>query len=154
LEPANASVNFNLGLLLGELGKLDEAERCLRTALKTDPRMAAAAYNLGVIVGRTNPSEGMSWCRVAYQLRSDERKYAETLAYFQRQTGDRPGAIATLSRWVAEHPSDVPASLSLGQLHEDVGDRLSAERVYRRALGRPGLPAEAQRALNAAIKKV
>ena len=153
-EPADASVNFNLGLLLGELGRLDEAEQCLRTALKTDPRMASAAYNLGVIVSKKNPAEGLHWCRLAYQLQPNERKYVDTLVFYQRQSGDGAGAAATLSRWVSHHPADIQASLALGQLHEDLGDRPSAERVYRQALRIPGLPAEAQTVLSQAIRRL
>jgi Flp pilus assembly protein TadD len=154
VEPANSSVNFNLGLLLGELGRLDEAEQCLRTALKTDPRMAAAAYNLGIIVSNKRPSEGLHWCRVAFQLQPNERRYAETLAFYQRRSGDCAGAVETLSNWAAQHPSDVKASISLGQLHEELGDPVSAERVYRNAMKSPGLPAGAQSALSEAIRRL
>ena len=153
-EPADASVNFNLGLLLGELGHMDEAEQCLRTALKSDPRMAQAAFNLGVIVSKKNPSEGLQFCRLAYQLQPNDRKYVDTLAFYQRQTGDRAGAVATLSQWVAQHPADIQASMALGQLHQDLGDRTSAERVFRDVLRTPGLPSEAQAAVNEAIRRL
>ena len=33
-EPENAAANFNLGLLLAETNRLDEAEKALRAALK------------------------------------------------------------------------------------------------------------------------
>lgn len=154
LDPADASVNFNLGLLLGELDRLDEAEQCLRTALKSDPRMAPAAYNLGVIVSKKNPAEGLQYCRQAYKLRPNERKYVETLAFYSRQSGDTSGAVAMLSQWVAQHPDDIQGSLSLGRLHEELGDRTSAEGVYRGLLSRPGLPPTVQAALEEAISRV
>ena len=154
VEPADASANFNLGLLLGELGKLDEAEKCMRTALKSDPRMAAAAYNLGVIISKKNPAECLKWCRMAVQLQPGERKYVDTLAFYLRQTGDRAGAVATLTQWAAQHPTDVESALSLGQLHEDMGDWASAERVYRNALKPAGISGRAQAVLNDAIRKL
>jgi tetratricopeptide (TPR) repeat protein len=154
IEPADASVNFNLGLLLGELNRLDAAEACLRTALKTDPKMAPAAYNLGVIVSKKSLSEGLLWCRMAYQLHPTERKYAGTLAFYQRQAGDRAGAVATLSGWLAQHPGDIQAALALGQLHEETGDRVKAERVYEEGLRTPGLPAADQSALKQAIGRL
>ena len=39
-------------MLLGELGRLPEAEAALRAAVKADPRSAVAAYNLAVVVSR------------------------------------------------------------------------------------------------------
>ena len=154
IAPGDASVNFNLGLLLGDLNRLDEAEQCLRQALKADPRMAQAAYNLGVIASKKDPALGLKWCRLAYQLQPSNQKYVDTLVFYQRQNGDRAGAVATLARWVAEHPADVQASLALGQLHEELGDRTSAERVYRSALQTPGLPGEAQTVLSEAIRRL
>lgn len=46
----NAAANLNLGLLLGERGRLSEAETSLRAALKSDPQSVTAAYNLGVVL--------------------------------------------------------------------------------------------------------
>ena len=43
LEPTNAVVNLNLGMLLAELGKLDEAEKAFRTTFSSDPHSAQAA---------------------------------------------------------------------------------------------------------------
>jgi Flp pilus assembly protein TadD len=152
IEPANASVNFNLGLLLGEQGRVDEAEQALRTALKTDPKMAAAAYNLGVIVARKNVAEAVTWCRQAHQLEPDDPKYVQSLAFYQRQGGDRPGAIATLKPWLARHPLDVDACLLLGQVYEEQGDRAAAAGLLRETLGKEGLPAPQRAALARALE--
>ena len=49
--------------------------------------MAAAAYNLGVILGEKNLDEAIAWCRKAHELRPADPKYAHTLAFYQRQEG-------------------------------------------------------------------
>ena len=154
IEPANASANFNLGLLLGEQGRVDEAEQALRTALKTDPKMPAAAFNLGVIVGRKNAVEAVSWCRQAHQLAPDEPKYVQALAFYQRQGGDRAGAIATLKPWLERHPLDIDACLLLAEVHKEQGDRAAALEVLRATLGREGLPQQQRAALARALEKL
>ena len=67
---------------------MQEAEQALRTALKTDPQMAAAAYNLGVMLGEKNLDEAIAWCRKAHELRPADPKYAHTLAFYQQQEGN------------------------------------------------------------------
>ena len=81
-EPDNAAANFNLGLLLAETNRLDEAEKALRAALKSDPQLAPAAYNLAVILGGKKDLAGaVQWCRKAHDLRPEDVKYTESLAY-------------------------------------------------------------------------
>ena len=58
-------MNLNLGMLLGELGRLPEAEQAFRTALKSDPQSAAAAYNLGVLVAEQDLEQAIELCRTA-----------------------------------------------------------------------------------------
>ena len=45
----------NLGMLLAELNRPREAEHAFRAALKADPNLAAAAYNLGVLLAEDRP---------------------------------------------------------------------------------------------------
>lgn len=151
VEPANPSANFNLGLLLGEQGRLDDAAAALRAALKADPKMAAAAYNLGVIVAKTDMAEGLSLCRRAHELEPDDPKYAGSLAFYQRQAGDKAGAVATLKAWLARHPLDLDNRLLLAQLHAEQGDRAAARALLQEALGRPGLPDPQRQALAQAL---
>ena len=47
---------------------------------------------------------------------------------------DRAGAAGMLEAAVAEHPGYPPSLLFLGELREELGDRIAAEAVYRQAL--------------------
>ena len=67
---------FDLGLLLAETGRTDDAVKSLRRLSRPDPHMAAAAYNLGVIAGATSKAEAARWCCKAYSLEPESGKYA------------------------------------------------------------------------------
>jgi len=131
-EPTNAAVNFNLGLLLAEEGKVDQAEKALRDALKSDPKMAPAAYNLGVILaGKKKSEEAILWCRRAHELRKDDPKYAYTLAFYLRQSGDTAGVVSILRDRLTRQPFDLEASLFLADMYEEQGKRQAAAELYR-----------------------
>ena len=98
IDPASATANYNLGLLLAEKGDRRGAEECLRAAVKTDPEMAQAVYNLGVLVADDHPDEGLDWCRKAHSLRPNDPKYAYTLPFYQRNKGNVSGAVERCRR--------------------------------------------------------
>ena len=96
MHPDNAAANFNMGLLKAEQNDPKGAEKYLKTALKADPQMAQAAYNLCVITAKDRINEAVTWCRKAAELRPQEPRYAYTLAFYLNQKGDRDEAIRTL----------------------------------------------------------
>ena len=93
IEPENAAANFNLGLLMAELGRMEEAEHALMTAFMADAQMAPAAYNLCVILAKDRIEEAIGFCKKASEIRPDNPKYAYTLAFYLYQKGDRDEAI-------------------------------------------------------------
>ena len=54
--------------------------------------MAPAAYNLCILTIKDRPAEALSWCRKAAELHPQEPKYAYTLAFYQKEQKDLPGA--------------------------------------------------------------
>ena len=147
LDPQNAAANFNLGLVLAEKGDQRGAEQALRAALTADPALAAAAYNLGVLLAPDRLTEALPWLEKARKLRRDQPKYAYTLAFYQRQKGDRQGAIRELRRLLHEQPAFGNAYLLLGEIYQEQGKGEEARRVYRRGLARRDLPPAARQAL-------
>jgi tetratricopeptide (TPR) repeat protein len=103
-DPDNAAANFNLGLLLVEQGKSEEAEKSLRAALKAESAagknlLPAAAYNLSVILaGKNNFAEALAWSKKACDAQPNEPKYARALAFCLRLNGDFDGAIKVLKK--------------------------------------------------------
>lgn len=137
--PGNPVAHFNMGLLRAEQNNLPSAEKHLKAAIKADPQMAQAAYNLCIITARDRITEAVTYCRKAVELKSDEAKYAYSLALFLDRSGDRPGAVQTLDAIIAKHPSYGNAYALLGEIYEKQGEERAAEQVYRKALGTEGI---------------
>jgi len=93
-----------------------EAERYLRAAVKADPQMAQAAYNLCVLTSKDRIGEAVTWCRKAAELIPQNPTYAYTLAFYLNQKGDREGAIKTLEALLGRHPGYRDAEMLLGDL--------------------------------------
>ncbi len=150
LEPKNVAANLNLGLLLGELGRPEEAVSALRTALESDPENATATYNLGVLLADRDLQAAVKLCRKAHALAPDEPRYAYTLGFFQRRSGERKAAAGTLRHLIERHPSYGDAYLLLGAIYEEEGRRAEARGLYQEAADR--LPPEAQARLAARLR--
>jgi tetratricopeptide (TPR) repeat protein len=139
IDPQNAEANFNMGLLKAEQKDPAGAERHLRTALKKDPQFPEAAYNLGVLIADKDPSEGISWCSKAYNLRPQDARYAYTLAFYLGQNGDLDTAIELLQAAIQQQPGYIDVYLLLGDIYEKKGKVKETELLYRKALTVKGL---------------
>jgi Flp pilus assembly protein TadD len=152
IDPTNAAANFNLGLLLGELGRRDEAKAALRAALEVDPDLAAAAHNLGILVGETDPAGALRWCGRAAELRPDEPRYAYTLAYYQKLAGHTEAAVTTLREIIARRPLYGDSYLMLGAIYEELGRFDEARELYRRGVDTEGLDMAFRRRMSAGLQ--
>ena len=154
VEPGNAAAHFNLGLLKAEQHRPREAERELQEAFRLDPKMAPAAYNLCILMAKDHPQEALSWCRKAAELNPQESKYAFTLAFYQKEQRDLPGAAATLKDLLAKHPGFTDGQLLLAETYLQQGERPEAEAVLRQALQRENLAPRDRARLRAALQKL
>ena len=112
-----------MGLLKAEENDLVTAEKHLRAALKTDPQMAQAAYNLCVILSKDRLDEAVDFCRKAAEIRPDMPRYAFTLAFYQQQKGDLPGAASVLDGLITKYPAYADAYVLLGGIYEKQGKK-------------------------------
>jgi tetratricopeptide (TPR) repeat protein len=140
VAPDNAAANFNMGLLKAEGNDLVSAEKHLRAAFKADPQMAQAAFNLGVILSKHQLAEAVDFCRKAAELRQDMPRYAFTLAFYQQQSGDLPGAARVLDGLISKYPAYADAYVLLGGIYEKQGSKAEAEGVYHKGLAVEGMP--------------
>jgi len=149
--PDSAETNFNLALLLAEQGRAEEAEDCLRRALQASPRFAEAAYNLGVLLASNRLDEALSWCRKAVEIDPREFRYAYTLAFYLRQSGDSTQAMRVLEPLVRQHPDQAEGFALLGSIYEETGRRDQALSLYRSASSNEALPESARRRFTSAL---
>jgi tetratricopeptide (TPR) repeat protein len=105
-----------MGLLKAEQNDMKGAEQYLKKALKADPQMAQAAYNLCVITSKDRINEAVNWCRTAAELRPQDPRYAYTLAFYLNQKGDRDEAVRTLKAILEKYPGYTDAEMLLGEI--------------------------------------
>ena len=81
----------------------------MRAALTSDPQFAPAAYNLAVILGdKKDLAEAVHWCRKAHDLRPEELKYTQGLAFYLNEKGDTEEADALLKKANSRTPHVPP----------------------------------------------
>jgi tetratricopeptide (TPR) repeat protein len=111
-----------------------KAKKHLLAALKSDPNMAEAAYNLGVLAGEKNPEEAVRYCQKAHDLFPLDPKYAYTLAFYLHKKGNTTDAVVLLENTVRRMPGYADAVFLLGAIYEKEGKPEEAGRIYRNAL--------------------
>jgi len=138
LEPNNAEANFNMGLLKAEINDPSQAEKHLRRALKTDPQMSPAAYNLCVLLGEKRAGEALG-SAPGDGAPAQRPPYAWTYAYYQNKKGDSKAAARTLEDLLNRQPAFADGYLMLADICFQKGDRKGAEQVLEKALDVPSL---------------
>jgi tetratricopeptide (TPR) repeat protein len=95
--PEAAMPHYNLGNVMREAGRIDDASREYRTALRLDPDHPAARCNLGVMLAENvgDPREALQHLRTCLALSP------------QAPNRDR---VLQLIRWLESHPPARPAS--------------------------------------------
>ena len=91
--------HFELGLVLGEQGQLDEAIAACRRAIELKPDHADAHYGLGTFLVRTGRlDEAVAAYRKAIALKPDHAESHCNLGLALRQQGKLAQALTSLER--------------------------------------------------------
>ena len=100
LDPSHSDAHLNLGRLLHEAGRVDDAESHYRRAADADPDNARAFYNLGVALeDRGLPAEATEAYRSALGLDDDLAAAHFNLSRLFESSGDRAGALSHLAEY-------------------------------------------------------
>jgi len=152
-DPDNEAANLNLGLLLAEQGRLDEAERALKAALKANPEnQPVAAKNLSVIVAQKGDIAGaVKYAQIAWEARPDDPNYGYTLAYYQMQNGQKAASIKTLKQIIKSNPEFLSAPSFLADIYLKDGNTNMAIQVYQNALKVEGISAQDKAAIQQSV---
>lgn len=154
-RPDYAEAHNNLGIVLSQLGRGDEAIREFEAAASNVlyPTPEAAYYNMGEEFRRrrdTIKAEEMYRRSIAVNDRYVEA-YAR-LALLQGDRGQREEAARTLEACVAVDPTFAPGWLDLGRAYLSLGRQQEAQTAFRNALANspdPALRKQASDSLNA-----
>ncbi|WP_297091011.1 ammonia-forming cytochrome c nitrite reductase subunit c552 [uncultured Draconibacterium sp.] len=149
----NEAANLNLGLLLAEQGRLDEAEKALSAAVNANPgNQPVAAKNLSVIVAqRGDLAAAVKYASLAYKARPNDPDYAYTLAYYQSQNGQTSAAKKTLQQIIKSNPGYLTATSFLADIYLREGNKNMALKLYKDALKVEGISAQDRAALQQSI---
>ena len=113
-DSSNGDAQCNLGVLLGETGRVPEAEQALRAAVSRSPGNADARANLGVILRQQGKlPEALKTLREALSIDMNHENanynLGVTLIDMRRETE----AVESLERAVARNPDNVLAQVNL-----------------------------------------
>jgi len=137
----------NLGIALGQAGKLDEAIEHCEQALRIRPGFPEAHYNLGMALGRIGRvDEAIGQYEQALRFKPDfpEAHYSLGNALFT--TGNIPEAIAHYQQALRIRPDFAEAHYNLGVALEQIGQVQEAIDHYEQALRiRPGMTVARER---------
>ncbi|MDX1286174.1 MAG: ammonia-forming cytochrome c nitrite reductase subunit c552, partial [Draconibacterium sp.] len=130
-DPDNEAANLNLGLLLAEQGRLDEAEKALKAALDANPEgQPVAAKNLSVIVAQRGDLVGaVNYAEIAYKARPEDPNNGYTLAYYQVQNGQNTKAKKILEELIKSNPEYLAAVSFLADIYIKEGNKNMALQI-------------------------
>jgi tetratricopeptide (TPR) repeat protein len=140
ISPEDPVVNLNLALLEAEEKNMGKSEQYFRAALAGDPRMAQAAYNLGILLAQQNRSEGLEWCRKAAELEPETGAYAYTYAFFLVQDKKMQEAVDVLTESLKVVPEYADSRFLLANLYQQQGEIVKARQVYLQMMKNESLP--------------
>src|SRR6266487_3555913 len=125
----------NLGLVLLQEGKIDDAIAQYRSALQMQPDSWDAEYNLGTaLVGKGQTEEAIPHCERAVRMRPTDPDARVSLGNALLQKGRIDDAIAHYQKAITVQPDHFLARYSLGHALLEKGDLDGAIQVCRSAL--------------------
>ena len=98
MAPDNAAANFNMGLLKAEENDPKQAETYLRAAIKADPQMAQAAYNLCVITSKDRIGEAVTWVPEGSRTQAAGTKIRFYTGFLSQSEGGQGGSYRDTER--------------------------------------------------------
>jgi tetratricopeptide (TPR) repeat protein len=131
-NPSVAAYHSNLANAFRDLGGLDQAAACYRTALKLQPNLAEAHTNLGSLL--KNPNDAIDCHRQALAINPALQEAHSNLAKALQQQGQLDAAVASYRTALDLRPDDAQTHCNLGSVQKDLGRLDEAVASYRKAL--------------------
>lgn len=134
-DPSHANARLNVANVLGEMGRLDEAEARFRDFIARHPDVSMAHANLGKLLAkRAKLGLAAHHLREALRLEPTNIDAGLHLGQLQRRVGQLDEAAAVLRSAVHASPNDALAHLLLAETLNESGDATEANRHFERCL--------------------
>lgn len=135
LNPVSAAAHSNLGNVLKDLGRFEDAVASYRRAIKLKPDLAGIHHNLGLALMEIRKfSEAAASFRRALTLEPDNAETHNDLGNALKDLGQLDDAVTSYLRALKIYPSYAIAHNNLGNVMKDLGQLENALASYRRAL--------------------
>lgn len=127
--------DLDQAIAMFQSGRLKEAERLCRAAVKREPKRADAWQVFGIVhYQRGNPKDAVTCFRRAVELKPDYVEAHNNLGLALVETGRLDDAAESFRRAIALKPDYVEAHNNLGIALKDLGRAQEAVDSYRQAL--------------------
>ena len=131
-----AAEAYNRGNTFREKAALEEAEEAYRLALRFNPNMAAAAFNLALILGEQERfAEALDILRELRRRDSVNLEIIRAMAWTHRRAGEPEEALELYTEALGVFEADQESLRAVAGIFEDTG-RPAEALEYRRALVR------------------
>lgn len=135
LESSNPKYQSNLGTILKELGRTDEAALCYRRAIELKPDFFEAYFNLGILMEAMGVTkEAIRSYRNCLKINNLYWPAWNNLGIVLTNIGNVQQGIACLEKAMELDPEFAPAFINLARAFYLQGDSQKALRYCRRAL--------------------
>jgi predicted O-linked N-acetylglucosamine transferase (SPINDLY family) len=129
------ALHNDLGVMLRESGRDDDAARCFEEAVRTDPALWQAQFNLGNIHRQRGQLElALENYAAARRHAPDDPDVLVNLGVVQKGLGRLDDAQSTFEQAARMQPPNADAWIRLGTVHRARGQMETAIDCYRRAL--------------------
>lgn len=134
-EPDNVDVLYNLGIVLSDAGRLEQAEQHLRRCVELAPGFANALIALGIALARQRKNEAaMEVLQAAVEVEPQNLWARKNLGAMLLKQGNPQAAVEHLAVAVEIDPRDQGSWVGLGDAARMSRTRGVAEQAYRRAI--------------------
>jgi tetratricopeptide (TPR) repeat protein len=138
-QPDDAAHYYNLGMVLSDQGRIDEAVDELERALAIDPRHVHAMVAIGVARARVGDlSEAISALRAAVALDPENTYAHQNLGACLLKRGDYGDAEQHFRTSLKTDPANVQSRLGLAQALESAGQLAEADEAYHEIIKSAG----------------
>lgn len=128
-------LHFNLGIVLTQLNRLDEAITSYKAAIQLQPQFFEAHGNLGTVLQRQGKlNEAIASYRRGLSINPQDARGHFNLGTALRDHGHLPEAVKSYQEAIRLFPNYTDAHNNLGETLRDQGDMPAAVHAYQQAL--------------------